>query len=149
MTFSKSFIIKCSGVLIVIALASAATLICLPTAADAVKGLLGALTINGVAGGLALVPIFYAASLRPDLIQILSLAAGGIRLLLTIAGSAAICLFVNINYLWFFGWTAVFYLVILVGEIRIALAAMDVTRPSWSCQHELEARAPTNGAART
>jgi hypothetical protein len=128
MTFSKSSIIKCSGVLIVIALTAVATLVCFPTDSDAVKGLLGAITISGFAGGVALVPIFYAASLRPNLIQMLSLAAGGIRLLLTIAGSAAVCLLININFLWFFGWTAFFYMVILVIEIRIALAAMDLNK---------------------
>jgi len=128
MAFSKSSIIKCSGVLIVIALAAAATLICFPKTTDAVKGLFGAITISGFAGGLALVPIFYAASLKPNLIQTFSLAAGGIRLLLTIAGSTAVCFLININFLWFFGWTAFLYLVILVIEIRIALAAMDLNK---------------------
>jgi hypothetical protein len=128
MTFSKSSIIKCSGVLIVIALAAVVTLICFPTVTDSVKGLLGAIIISGLAGGLALVPIFYAASQRPNLIQMFSLAAGGIRLLLTIVGSAAICLLINIHLLWFFGWTAFFYLVILVIEIRVALAAMDLNK---------------------
>jgi len=128
MAFSKSSIIKCSGLLIVFALAAAAALICFPTVTDAVKGLLGAIMISGLAGGLAMVPIFYAASQRPNLIEILALAAGGIRLLLTIAGSAAICLLVSINFLWFFGWTVFFYLVILVIEIRVALAAMDLNK---------------------
>ena len=128
MAFSKLSIIRCSEVLIVIALAATAMLICFPTVADTAKGFLGAITISGLAGGLALVPIFYAASQRPYLIQILALAAGGIRLLLTIAGSTAICLLVNINLLWFFGWTAFFYLVVLVIEIRIALAAMDLNK---------------------
>jgi len=114
--------------------AAVAFTITFQTAAYAVKGFLGALAVSGFAGGLALIPIFYAVSHKPDLTQILSLAAGGIRLLLTIAGIVTICLLVNINFLWFFGWTAVFYLVILVIEIRVALAAMDLNKINGAAQ---------------
>ncbi|MGA2094284.1 MAG: hypothetical protein ABSH16_12910 [Sedimentisphaerales bacterium] len=135
MAFSKSTIIKWSGLLMVIAITAAvAFTITFQTAAYAVKGFLGALAVSGFAGGLALIPIFYAVSHKPDLTQILSLAAGGIRLLLTIAGIVTICLLVNINFLWFFGWTAVFYLVILVIEIRVALAAMDLNKINGAAQ---------------
>jgi hypothetical protein len=135
MAFSKSTIFKWSGLLMVIAITAAvAFMITFQTATYAVKGFLGALAVSGFAGGLALIPILYAVSHKPDLTQVLSLAAGGIRLLLTIAGIVTICLLVNINFLWFFGWTAVFYLVILVIEIRVALAAMDLNKINGAAQ---------------
>ena len=106
----------------------------LEVAAAPVKGFLGALAVSGLAGGLALIPVFYAFFYNPNLTQILSLAAGAFRLLLTLAGSVTICLLVNINLLWFFGWIAFFYLVILVIEIHVALAAMDLNKINRAAQ---------------
>jgi hypothetical protein len=135
MAFSKSSIIKCSGFMMAIALtATVVFMLTFEAAADTVKGFLAAIAVSSFAGGLALIPVFYAVSYKPDLIQIFSLAAGAIRLLLTIAGSVTICLLVNINFLWFFGWIAIFYLVILVIEIRIALAAMDLNKIKGAAQ---------------
>jgi hypothetical protein len=135
MAFSKLSIIKYSGFMMVIALtATAVFMLTLEAAADTVKGFLAASAVSSFAGGLALIPVFYAVSYKPSLTQILSLAAGAIRLLLTIAGSATICLLVNINFLWFFVWIAFFYLVILVIEIRVALAAMDLNKINRAAQ---------------
>jgi hypothetical protein len=125
MAFSKSTIIKWAGSLMVIAAAAATAFATGLPSTDAVKGCLGAITVCGFAGCVALIPIFYAVSRRPDLTQILSIAATGIRLLLTFAGSVTICLFASVNVLWFIGWIAVFYLVILVIEVRIAIGAAD------------------------
>jgi hypothetical protein len=129
MAFSKSSIIKCSGFMLVIAaMAYVLFMLTYEAASDAVKGFIAATAVSGLAGGLALLPVFYAASYNPSSIQTLSLAAGAIRLLLTIAGSVTVCILVNVNFLWFFGWIAFFYLVILVIEICVALAAMDLNK---------------------
>jgi hypothetical protein len=129
MNFSKSSLIKWSGIMLAVALIAAVTLVLyLQTAHDAIKGLLGAIAISGFAGGAALIPILYAVSQKPSLTQMLSLAAGGIRLLFTFVGSVIICFLINVNILWLIGWTAIFYLMVLVMEIRIAICVMDLNK---------------------
>lgn len=97
----------------------------LPTANSAVRCGLASLAVCCFAGGIALFPIFYAAACKPGLMPVLTLVAGGIRLLLTISGIVAICILVKINTLWLIGWTALFYLLVLAAEIRIAVKVMD------------------------
>ena len=58
----------------------------------------------------------------------LSLAAGGIRLLFTFVGSIIICFLINVNILWLIGWTAIFYLMVLVMEILIAIRVTDLNK---------------------
>jgi hypothetical protein len=135
MAFSKSSIVKYSGFMMGIAITAVVVfMFTFEAAADIMKSLLAALAVSGLAGGLALIPVFYAVSYKPDLTQTLSLAAGAIRLLLTITGCVTLCFLANINFLWFFGWTAVFYIVILVIEIRVALAAMDLNKTNKAAQ---------------
>jgi hypothetical protein len=85
---------------------------------------LAALIVSCVAGGGGLFPIFYAAAYRPGMLSVSALAATVIRLLLMIAGSAIVIIFVKVNILWFVVWIGMFYLVVLVLEIRFTIRCL-------------------------
>jgi hypothetical protein len=126
MTFTKSEIMKWSAAMMFISLIAAASLAAGKAAApDVMKGCLAALAVCGFAGCIALLPIFYSMGRKTDWILLLALAAGVIRLLLTIVGCVILCALVTVNVLWFIGWTAIFYLMVLILEIRIAIRAIS------------------------
>jgi len=122
---SKSIQIKWTELLIIAAVITAAFAVSFVAGKEAVKSCLVAITISGLAGSTALILIAYAATYRPSHLAVLALAAGIVRLLLMAAGSIIIVFFVRVSILWFVVWIGVFYLVMLVFEMRIAVQAVN------------------------
>ena len=85
------------------------------------SGFLAALIVCVIAGLTALMPIIFAAAYNRDMLSVSALAAAVIRLLLMIAGSAIVIVFVKVDTLRFIIWAGVFYLVVLVLEVLFAI----------------------------
>lgn len=122
---SKSIQIKWTELLIIVAVVAAAFAVSSVAGKEAVKSCLVAITVSGLAGSTALILIAYAAAYRPSHLAVLTLAAGIVRLLLMAVGSVIIVFFVRVSILWFVVWIGVFYLVMLVFEMRIAVQAVN------------------------
>ena len=85
------------------------------------SGFLAALIVSVIAGSAALVPIIFAAACRRDMLSVSAQAATALRLLLMIAGSVIIIVFVKVDILWFIIWAVVFYPAVLVLDVLFAL----------------------------
>ncbi len=93
---------------------------------------LAALIVSCVAGCGGLFPIFYAAAYRPGMLPVSVLAATAARLLLMVAGSVVVIIFVKVDMLCFGLWIGFFYLVAFVLEIRFAVYAVNNNKFVWS-----------------
>ncbi len=131
---SKSIQIRWAGLFSVLAIVAMAFAVSFCAGKDAVKGCMAAITVSGLGGCIALILIAYAAAYRPGHLTILALAAGTVRLLLMLVGSAIILLFTKVNILWFVVWIGVFYLVLLVFEIRVAIGAVNGNKSVGACR---------------
>jgi len=100
-----------------VAVVAAAFAVSFLSGKEAVKSCLAAVTVSGIAGGIAMLPIIYAVAYKPALLTVLGLATGTLRLLLMLAGSIIIILFVKVSVLWFVVWIGVFYSAMLILEV--------------------------------
>jgi hypothetical protein len=82
---------------------------------------LAALVITFIACCTGLCPVFYAAVYKPRRVSISVMAATAIRLLLMIAGSAAVILYAKVNILSFAAWIILFYFITIALEICFAV----------------------------
>jgi hypothetical protein len=91
---------------------------------DVIRGCLwaAAVMVPTAVGGLA--AIRYVAS-RNTAMPAGILVAGAIRLLLSLIGSVIIFRFVAVPVVWFVAWLGVFYFVVLVAEVYVAIQAMS------------------------
>jgi len=80
-----------------------------------------AAVVNAISSCGAFVPILYCLLYRPAVLATGILAAGVIRLLLTIAGAGIILLLVNVDVLWFAVWLGLFYLTLVATEVYFAV----------------------------
>jgi hypothetical protein len=123
---SKSIRIRWTWLLTFPAIAAGALALSFSAGNDAVRSCLSALIVSGIAGCISLILIAYAVAYKPHNLTIYTLAAGTVRLLLMILGSAIILILDIVNALWFVVWLGVFYSVILVFEMRFAFQAANI-----------------------
>jgi len=128
-TLSNSGRIKWVGPLVIVAVVAAVALAASFSAGQqALNGCLAAIILSCLAGCTALIPVVYAAVYKPGLLAGLVPAVSVIRLLVMLAGTVIIIVFVDISILWFVLWTGVFYLLVLVLETRTAIRAAGTNK---------------------
>jgi hypothetical protein len=96
---------------------------------DAVNGCLWAILVSAVAGIGGFIPFILAGlSRKPASIEAV-IGASAIRLLLVLAGLVIIIFFTKVNLMWFALWMGLFYIVILVAEVYIAIRIVNEHGP--------------------
>ncbi|MDO8302450.1 MAG: hypothetical protein Q7T18_04320 [Sedimentisphaerales bacterium] len=91
---------------------------------DVMRGCLWAAAVMAPTAFAGLVVIRYVTS-RNRVIPVNIFSAGAIRLLLSLIGSVIILRFVAVPVVWFVAWLGIFYFVVLVAEVYVAIWAMS------------------------
>jgi uncharacterized membrane protein len=96
---------------------------------DAVNGCLWAMLVSAIAGLGGFVPFILARlAKKPASIEAV-LSSSAIRLLLVLAGLVIILFLTKVNVTWFALWMGIFYVVILVAEVYIAIRTVNEHGP--------------------
>jgi len=92
---------------------------------DALMGCLWAVVVATIAGAIGFAPVVCTGANNTFLQANTILLAGIIRMLLMLGGTAVVLYFVKIDVLWFIEWLVLFYVVMLVMEIRFAVRKIN------------------------
>jgi len=92
---------------------------------EALKGCFWAVVVATIAGGIGFFPVVCSVSNNSSLQANTILLAGVIRLLFMLGGTAAVVYFMKIDILWFIEWLGLFYVIMLVVEIRFAVRKIN------------------------
>ena len=87
----------------------------------AINGCLWAMLVSVVAGCGGLAPVIYLILSRSSLSTEHVIGSSAIRLLLVLAGVVIILLFTKTDAMWFALWLGLFYVVVLVAEVYVAV----------------------------
>jgi hypothetical protein len=91
---------------------------------DVIRGCLWAAAVMAPAAIAGLVVIRYVTS-RNIAMPAGIFSAGAIRILLSLIGSVIIFRFVTVPAVWFVAWLGIFYFIVLVAEVYIAIQTMS------------------------
>ena len=92
---------------------------------SAQRSCLCAIIVNAIGAFGGVIPVVYAAILKPTLSAYHVFATSVIRLLLVITGSVIILLCVKISVFWFAIWTITLYVAVLVAEAFFVAGIMQ------------------------
>jgi uncharacterized membrane protein HdeD (DUF308 family) len=110
---------------VVAAIFAAALGISVSLGQNATNGCLWAMLVSVVAGCGGLAPVIYLILSRSSLSVEHVIGSSAIRLLLVLAGVVIILLFTKTDVMWFALWLGLFYLVVLVAEVYVAVRIMN------------------------
>jgi hypothetical protein len=110
---------------IVAAVFAAALGVSISLGQSAINGCLWAMLVSGVAGCGGLVPVICFILSGSSLSMEHVIGSIAIRLLLVLAGVVIILLFTKTDVMWFALWLGLFYIVVLVAEVYVAVRMMN------------------------